>query len=960
MKSIICIGIFITIIIVGWIWFRPFLIKIWNNRKEGFSIENIEDPVFLFNILFETSEHNGNPQLNWNIPYKDSISSIEKRQEFLRKITSEGVSFNSRIIKIQTSAGLPDGHISGLKTTGLTTIVCDRDHYCLPGSTVTIKGVPGIEGSYTNGVSLIGYSNEKRDNFNRIDASYDSTYAKGSALGFLHVFQLIKDTKDMESIQEGENKGYLKTIPPEATVEVTHKVYKMMPYNEWLSCVLATMCYLYGPISNTAITGYSTDSKGTVVEDWAQLVEKSSYSIDCKSKNVYNLEPMHMLVDNKSRLKKMKYSLSSRNWINDPYHIVDLFQSKYPSYVGDIFNLSISRDIFGPVNSINIIPILHYLKPGSVKNIYWGLSGTGSKTLEQQFICQGLNLFNVEQKSIVGGTQLEGRLFDWVNPYDYESVKKGRSYPDPQTWIILGGNNTEDGQDRKLCYLDHYCGIFKNEFTNNKKIGYIFLSSFSFINKIAAGTANYFSGELPIGFEQFKSNEFVKAQYALMRVLSVMMKYLVSEEKCESIVIDIRANNDEEYSMTLASFFGAKRNGTRNVKVRNDTGFSFPLRTDTSEMEEAFATILVDLADTFPGCVFRGTKDEHRKVVILMSSGTTTIFPNYFLGDKGNLDIGDFTYTSFIGSKSLGPISKIMLAGLNTPTLSSKTKVSLKYSFVTGDVRMYTVSDGPLFNKPLYSDGFWNQLYMTSQPPNSLRSISGGMSLRNDMDLLYYSLGLISPPNDLFIKYDGYKDPQTEDPTTWKDPWLEQSIRESISDIIKMDISSVYPSFELDKNTSCIIINQTNFVIGNGQEIFNTLTWDPSQFNLQINFIIESGILQFNSKDTENIFIGFFNENNKPQYGVNISAEMNISGLYLVNFFIGDIVNYVSTEITFPVSINILVQENNQIYFTVNGYNMYQGNVNTVLNKSLKFGARCSNNITNKKSVITIKEFSFQ
>jgi hypothetical protein len=246
--------------------------------------------------------------------------------------------------------------------------------------------------------------------------------------------------------------------------------------------------------------------------------------------------------------------------------------------------------------------------------------------------------------------------------------------------------------------------------------------------------------------------------------------------------------------------------------------------------------------------------------------------------------------------------------------------------------------------------------------------------LRNDMDLLYYSFGVVRPPNDLFIKYSGYKDPTPEDPKSWKDPWLEQSIRETISDISSIDISSVYPSFEWDISSKTNIINSSSFMIESGQSILTRSLWEPSKFNLQINFIVDSGILQFDPRGaddrgntlvplgnkSESMFIGFFNDQEEFQYGVAISSETYTEGVYAIGFFVGKIIKQFNTQISFPASISILIQENSQIYFTVNGYHMYQGNANRVENGKLKIGSRVSNNLKDKKSVIMIKEFSLQ
>jgi hypothetical protein len=981
MRGVFCICIGIIFLLILWKWFTPLCKRIWGKYSERFTVINIEDPVFLFRLLFDVAEYNSNPQLNHNVPYKDSIILIEDRQAFLDKITGEGVTFSSRIVQIQTSAVLPINHASGLKTTGLTTIVCDQDHYCLPGSTITISGIEELNGTYKNGVSLISYSNEKRDIANRVDASYDNDDIKGSALGFLHSFQLIKDTSSMPSSSSGIYKGYVEHIPSSARVEVMHKVYKNMNYNEWLASVLTCMCYLYGPNDKSYIHGYASDIYGRVVEDWSSLSLNSIYMLRCHTRNGTKIEPMQGFVintdsryDNNSAQINKIYSIMKRFWINDPYHIDNVFTSHFQSYIINDYDLIGTPDTFGPLYSINIIPCLNYLKPKSIKNLYWGLTGSGSKTIEQDEICRILNLFNVDTPSILGGTELVGQLFDWVNPYDYEEVKKGRMYPNPQTWVLLGSTNTEDGRDRKSRYLNLYCGILQPELTTNRIIGYIYISNFLFVNKIANGSAHYFSGDLPKGFETYNTNLFIRAQYSIMKILSPMMKYLVTDQQCESIIIDIRGNYGGEYRECLASFFGDIRYGINTVRVHNDTGYSFPLHISGHGLQEAFDKIWVDLASTFEGCVFKGNNDQTKKVVILNSYGSKTRLFNCFIGDNGDNYLGSNTYASLIGSNTVGTIAGSYLGSLNISTMSSRLKISLEYSFTTGDISIYSVPHGPLFNKPTYSNGYWNQVYGTADVPNSLKGLAGGSSLRNDIGLLYYSLGIITCPDDLFIKHLKYQNPEPTNPLSWKDPWLEQSIREALSVISKIELSSIYSTFEWDTSGSSNIIDSSSFIIESGQTLVTKNSWNLVEFNLQINFILDRGVIQFDPRGaddrgntlvpfgdkSENLFIGYVSKDSRPLYGVLISSELYTTGIYAIGFFVGNMIKQFNSKLSFPSAISILIQENDQIYFTVNGFHMYQGNVTFTDDSDVKIGAILSHNIKDKKSVVVVKDFVFQ
>ena len=979
MKGIVWIVIFILVILIGWKYFRTLLKNMWSRYREEFTITNVEDPVFLFRLIFDIAEYNANSYLNHNVPYKDSITDKEKRQDFLDKIITEGVTFISRIVKVQTSCNLPENHISGLRTTGLTTIICDRDHYCLPGANVTIKGIPGLDGYYKNGVSIARYANEKRDSMNRVDVDYELD-ARGSMLGLLHSFHLIKDTSTLDSIREGVDKGYMKNISSESSVEVFHKVYRSMTYNEWLSSVLSTMCYLYGPNPSMMIFGYAKDLYGTVVDDWSQIALNSSYNLKCQTKNSFRFEPMQGFVTNNLRYvnrapaQKKIYSLFNKFWINDPYNIDEYFEKYFLPYITDDYDLIGTPDVYGPSISLNIIPILHYLKEGTVKNIYWGLTGSGEKTREQSTICRTLNMFNADERSVSGGTRLIGKLFDWVNPYDYKKVKEKRDHPDPQTWIILGGTNTEDGRDRKNNYLNYYCGMIKEEFTKGKKVGYIYMANFLFTTTIANGSANYFSPPFPSEFEKYKDNDIMKAQYSVISILSPMMYYLVTENKCDSIILDIRGNDGGDYPVCLASFFGDIRSGIDMYMVKNDTGYSFPSKIIIPQMSNEFSKVWVNLASTFPGCVFKGDSDHTKKVILLLSHGTSTSIVNNFFGDKGDGSLGSNTYCSIIGNKSLGLITKTLSNGINIPTISSKIKYSLEFSFSAGNIRLFSVPEGPLFNKPIYSDGFWNQVLGSAEIPSSLKPVSGGTSLRNDMSLLYYSIGILPSPEDLFIRYTGYADPITTDPTTWKDPWLEQSIRESLSEVLHIDIETIYPSFHLDKKSSGLIIDNRSFAIETGQSMFTTQYWDISQFNMQLNFIIENGVIQYNPRgsddkgntlipfgtNSESIFAGFFNKEKKPQYGISISSELYTDGVYAIGFFVGKVMKQFNSKISFPCSVSILIQGNSQIYFTVNGYHMYQGNVTVDADTDLVIGATCSSNLKDKKSFVLFKEIYVQ
>jgi hypothetical protein len=956
----------LVIILVCYMVYRYFFASSLLPKKwvEPFNKQQLEDPVFLFDWMIDLLETNASPQLNYNAPYIYAEMDQTKRKQFIEDIKNKGITFQTPIVNVRCSAVLNPTIYNGLTSTGLTTISCNQDHNCICGANVTIVGIPGLEGFYPNGVSLWNNSNEKSQSIDRVDA--DSSTGKGSAFETLHSFLLIKDSSQLPQIKDGVNKGYISSIPTNAYVKVEYRIDSSMKFNEWWSALVATMNYLYGTTYHAKLKGYTTDVYGTMVSNWISLSSNSTATYIKRMKHTTLTDPTTYVITNGLRSTRYNtiietlFLLFKRGNINDPYNAVPLFDSFFRPTIDLSYDSVGVPDVYGPTESCHIIPILHYLIPGSVKNIYWGLDGTGTKTKDQLDATSYLNLFNISDKSVVGGTVLVGKLFDWINPYDKESVKKGLLYPNPQTWVLMGSKDIREGRDRKNCYLKYYCGIIKPEYSNGRKLGYIFFEDFSYYSTVANGMANIFSPPPPPSLQHIWSKWF-QADFALMSILSSMMHYLVSEQQCDHIIYDNRTNKGGLRSESFASFFGTQRWNWSGYQVRIDSGYSPLLKTTTDQIDQYYEQLWCNMADTFEGCSFKGTKETPKKVIILNNYSASSEGENistHFFGDRGDHYLGSYTYSRFVGAKSIGCINSGNNQSINTPTLSSRINTNIEFSLETGfpgtAVALYSVPDGPRFRKSWFSDGFWNQMdLLPSATPEDLKGKAGGNSLRNDMSLLYYAFGILPAPQGYFLQHTNYKPPVTNDPTTWKDPWLEQAIREAISqDITLPSIDHIYPPFQLSSKNA-VILNNESFVLQSGQRIYSTSTWDITQFNIQINFQLKSGSLNFDSSQAddnrkplnptlgfEQIIIGFFSSNNKPLYCIAVSASSFITDFYTTSFILPNISRTYTTNTSFPSDFSILLQSGSICYFTMNGFSMGYSPIDpSIHQENVKFGA---------------------
>ena len=337
-----------------------------------------------------------------------------------------------------------------------------------------------------------------------------------------------------------------------------------------------------------------------------------------------------------------------------------------------------------------------------------------------------------------------------------------------------------------------YFGRIKTTLTSGKNVGYIRLRAFPNVDPSALATTGFFD---PTNGTSPKSN-----REATSRVLSAMMKYLVTDLGCQgqAIIIDIRGNGGGSGTLAqaLAEFFGATRPGLISNTPYKDDGIALldQLQDTTkySTDNEVFATtqnrnstIFASYNVTaYPGSVFQGGK-----VIILtdcISNSTGDVLPNFFVGANLDKNIGAGTTVKFIGD-----IDGRFSGG--TSGIANPMPVSQNSSFLTdaagNPVSPTRASYDASFGLSPKNVGGTNY-FITQQTPVTaidaapLKGTAGGNPLPNDWpQTVWPDLGFITP----------YPYPQLPgEPTpvagttaaaqaTWNDVWLRQAILAAIA-----------------------------------------------------------------------------------------------------------------------------------------------------------------------------------
>lgn len=315
--------------------------------------------------------------------------------------------------------------------------------------------------------------------------------------------------------------------------------------------------------------------------------------------------------------------------------------------------------------------------------------------------------------------------------------------------------------------------------TNGKIIGYLFLHETSFVDEQNFIYKGFFSPD-PMND---RNNPRAKRE-GLSTVYAEIFKWFNSID-CEQIIIDIRFNlgGRSEVCVAMSEFFGTDR-VLMNFWTQDVYEFKKPL---ISILNKQIATVnsfsthqnfnlgraYVSLNDEkYPGSVIRGTSGNPKQVIILddifaVSGGD--IFPNLFMGENADKNLGSFTYTKIIGcvdGRCKGSTTGLQDLPVN-PAISTFSIIRFSRDF-------------PL-NNWFYSKKFVSQMVQSDGiKPDSAPTLTGTaggnplpISFEETVDV---DLGFITPHPRPPIPGWTQPPPNPNIQSTWRDTYLEQAI----------------------------------------------------------------------------------------------------------------------------------------------------------------------------------------
>jgi hypothetical protein len=170
-----------------------------------------------------------------------------------------------------------------------------------------------------------------------------------------------------------------------------------------------------------------------------------------------------------------------------------------------------------------------------------------------------------------------------------------------------------------------------------------------------------------------------------------------------------------------------------------------------------------------PNSVLRGTPQRRANVIIMtdLNAGSAgDIFPNQFIGDKGDGELGDNTKAFIIGNID-GRLSGGVLTAL-FPPVKTPDEAGIHYSNET--FGKYAI---PPFS--FANDTVGSFLYAGTQNSISYfqKETNPVVLIPHDFSVTYSDMGYLPPT----IKYLNNVQPDKNDPTTWQDSYFENAIR---------------------------------------------------------------------------------------------------------------------------------------------------------------------------------------
>lgn len=718
---------------------------------------------YLYHAIARGGE-GGNPSDNWN---PDFVGFYEANQIFEQYITT-GKTYTSKIVKTGTTKN----------GSGMTNIYTDSFHFAPPGSTVEVSGFGGgwtsANNTYVNGASSHCYAGVPNPNPLFVDVQSADNVGTGS---WLHHFYLDLDSSAYP--QYSANSGYPNyadgSASPalwgnqDASISVTHRIYDDMEYHLFVAAVMAFFYDVFKVSQHTNLSGWADTSRlKFLIDTWTnlqQLLTANNAVIELFRTRTARFDCAYLFQN--GAIKLFNYNPNPKPLPVYPWNFNDAY-GMLPT-PGSIYDYNVDAQ--------------NYLV--GVSNLYYTLDGVPYKP-QHTIIGQDFGY-----KNLSGNNNGGSYFISTVAPMNFANISAGN--PDPNVWSLIG---IDFDISPDIAANSLFFGFVNPLLTNGKKIGYI-----------------YMQDELRVdGFLQMIFLNFTKAEdqdspraslegYA--RVWAPMMQYLNTQHPngpgLDSIIFDDRSNAGglQSQNFVVASLFGGKRKVYDGaVSFWRDNGRRLPqkyvedLGLDSynnlwSLWNEQVRYIYSDQTELRYGSnsVFK-----NGKVIILhssagASSGDSILYSNW-LGENNDGDLGNSVTAKIIGSadgrQKGGPI------------ISSNPDLPLqKYSERLYDANGNPVSALPRLRTDFPNGGYpveHNGLKITIQNPEiamtpapTVTGLAGNNPLPEDFEHTYYiGFGFMQPypyaPLPGWSTLHGTDQPDPNNNTTWRDPWLEQAI----------------------------------------------------------------------------------------------------------------------------------------------------------------------------------------
>jgi hypothetical protein len=293
-------------------------------------------------------------------------------------------------------------------------------------------------------------------------------------------------------------------------------------------------------------------------------------------------------------------------------------------------------------------------------------------------------------------------------------------------------------------------GFVSQSRTNENRVGYIYYPNFQFID------TNF------LIFKGIPGNR----NYYVYLLVGTIMNYLITNYKIQDIIFDNRGNGGGYVNLcyTVACSVGGKRNYFSESSDPNGSPCNIDLyKTNYPHINPE------EMEKVIPNSVLKGTPQRKANVIILDDINAASggdVFPNQFIGDNGDGELGNNTKAYIIGNidgRISGGVSTELFPAVKTPD-----EAAIYYSNdISGD---YAIPPFSFQNEKggsfLYANKNKKMFYFQKETTPTIL-------IPHDFSVVYSDMGYLPST----IKYLNNVQPVKNDPTTWQDSYFENAIR---------------------------------------------------------------------------------------------------------------------------------------------------------------------------------------